>query len=1058
MQTNIESKLNVQWHTVMIDAPKCSPDMAEPFRAVQRMIPNDAVYEEHPYQTDFPDGREQKPHTTVLFGLEEDQDLEAIRKHCADLPPVKFKIGNISAFRNEDKPYDVLKAEVLSEDMMALHYWIRGNFKNKCEFPFAGHITLAYIKKGTCQDLEGPCDWTGTKYTCDTLTFSHRDGMFLDIPMGTKVVTAATKKDADTLIKKIKTVAPEWMQIKLVGGLLTKEEAKDVDLLITIDMSQVPDELYESEERIHHPFLERIDMHLISEGDSPHGYVEEWNWKGNVVDIFVEYKEDHLLPSVNKLDTLEAIQSGVDLVDYLQDNVDKESVWTGIRTTLTCYGNLKLSQSQKESSSTITTELSPTLENFVILDQSEMSKALHQFFLKNPQLTHLKTPLGQVILSNDLAYVEQIQSIPKMGPEGQRQYHVRLKFQKGFSDDGIRLEFVATEYADISTTLFLEFVKVGPRKGFYHKEEASMSLAAKQVGPLYHITTFWGAAKILNENQMKSSYSYISFTRDKNWYGWNDSHTVRLTLDGDQLSQNSKIEPYHFGSRSIDRSKNSGESEERIQKNPLTNVVPAIKKIEIFSVGELHGYAGAYKTLKDYYDTLKKAADTKHIPLEWTATLPLEPEAIEEHIPYQTVTLGASSEDVNESLPARFARAVLNWEYGTLPETEITQVYDMTLFRGVRTDTIDFDKEQYEHPEWQMWATTKSVAGMFADPGGYILKLPSYTGPVVDMDKVADKVKSMLTENPEEYQGLHYSPWEALNVIYAEEKGSYILPPNTYEMLEELAHQLTVQVEATAADESLEKSQVAYHVTPKRNLPRIKREGIKPKLGPRSKTYGESTAAIFLYPTLIDVEDGLANWLGDELEDMEIVVLELDITGLAQKREAFEIQVTEPIQADRIKRVLREEGSGWATLASSKKTEAKKIFDSSEQTPYLEVLRIENSEGKGPYRHIEQKTMETPEGVVYHTPVWTEKPHVQEFGKPNPENDPGFTYQDVKEFNQNRRSILFGFKDMQQLNNWVSKKELEELKKLGFSIVKRKAAEAWDSGLQVFFIPIEAVE
>jgi hypothetical protein len=185
----VTSKLDVKFHTVMIEAEDCQPDLSEEFAAIQKQIPQEAVYEKHPYQTDFPDGREMKPHTTVFYGIKNGDDMDPIREHCSQLDPISFKIGNISVFRNDNKPYDVLKVEVISPQMKELHYWIKDNFDNVCEFDFNGHMTLAYIQKDTCQDIEGPCDWTGAEYTCDVLDFSHAQDGHFKLPLKPEKIT-----------------------------------------------------------------------------------------------------------------------------------------------------------------------------------------------------------------------------------------------------------------------------------------------------------------------------------------------------------------------------------------------------------------------------------------------------------------------------------------------------------------------------------------------------------------------------------------------------------------------------------------------------------------------------------------------------------------------------------------------------------------------------------------------------------------------------------------------------------------------------------------------------
>ena len=188
-EATVTSKLDVKFHTVMIEAEDCQPDLMEEFAAIQKIIPQEAVYEKHPYQTEFPDGREQKPHTTVFYGIKNGDDMDPIREHCSQLDPISFKIGNISVFRNDNKPYDVLKVEVISPQMKELHYWIKDNFDNVCEFDFNGHLTLAYIQKDTCADLEGPCDWTGAEYTCDVLDFSHAQDGHFKLPLKPEKIT-----------------------------------------------------------------------------------------------------------------------------------------------------------------------------------------------------------------------------------------------------------------------------------------------------------------------------------------------------------------------------------------------------------------------------------------------------------------------------------------------------------------------------------------------------------------------------------------------------------------------------------------------------------------------------------------------------------------------------------------------------------------------------------------------------------------------------------------------------------------------------------------------------
>ena len=73
----------------------------------------------------------------------------------------------------------------------------------------------------------------------------------------------------------------------------------------------------------------------------------------------------------------------------------------------------------------------------------------------------------------------------------------------------------------------------------------------------------------------------------------------------------------------------------------------------------------------------------------------------------------------------------------------------------------------------------------------------------------------------------------------------------------------------------MESSSTAYHVTLTRNIPKILREGLHPRRGPRSRRLGESHKAVYLFKSREAAADGLANWLGDELPEEEPVALVL---------------------------------------------------------------------------------------------------------------------------------------------------------------------------------------
>lgn len=73
-----------------------------------------------------------------------------------------------------------------------------------------------------------------------------------------------------------------------------------------------------------------------------------------------------------------------------------------------------------------------------------------------------------------------------------------------------------------------------------------------------------------------------------------------------------------------------------------------------------------------------------------------------------------------------------------------------------------------------------------------------------------------------------------------------------------------------------------FHLTTDSNLANIMAEGLAPAIGPRSLDLGEPEPAVYLFPTLEDLESALGNWLGEYFEEDEVLhVLKVDITGFA---------------------------------------------------------------------------------------------------------------------------------------------------------------------------------
>ena len=58
-----------------------------------------------------------------------------------------------------------------------------------------------------------------------------------------------------------------------------------------------------------------------------------------------------------------------------------------------------------------------------------------------------------------------------------------------------------------------------------------------------------------------------------------------------------------------------------------------------------------------------------------------------------------------------------------------------------------------------------------------------------------------------------------------------------------------------------------YHVSLLRNLKSIMKVGLEPRIGERSKEIGETEKAVYLFPTIDDMNCALGQWLGDWYND-----------------------------------------------------------------------------------------------------------------------------------------------------------------------------------------------
>jgi hypothetical protein len=155
----------------------------------------------------------------------------------------------------------------------------------------------------------------------------------------------------------------------------------------------------------------------------------------------------------------------------------------------------------------------------------------------------------------------------------------------------------------------------------------------KQVGNLYHFTDIFNLIKILETNTLKSSNKwkpedkpFVSFTRNKDAWGLvaQVGKTVRITIDGDKLSNNYKISPFNIQKTKRWDNTPLDEMEERVFgdikniKNYITDIT-----IQIVDLKEYPKLEDKLKLLYPDYKVLNKISRRdKLVPYDQVA-LPL---------------------------------------------------------------------------------------------------------------------------------------------------------------------------------------------------------------------------------------------------------------------------------------------------------------------------------------------------------------------------------------------------------------------------------------------------
>ena len=157
----------ITYNYISIDLPK---DLADALRAYQQGILT--------YHTLL--SVEDEPHITVKYGLLPGTEDDILKTLAAWNTPIGFSVGASSHFDTDSGP-DVVKFEVLSDDLAQLHALL-SVLPNVDSHPhYVPHITAFYCEKGEGQLFHNNNITTREKYFVDVIKYTDTCGKIKEI-------------------------------------------------------------------------------------------------------------------------------------------------------------------------------------------------------------------------------------------------------------------------------------------------------------------------------------------------------------------------------------------------------------------------------------------------------------------------------------------------------------------------------------------------------------------------------------------------------------------------------------------------------------------------------------------------------------------------------------------------------------------------------------------------------------------------------------------------------------------------------------------------------------
>lgn len=119
------------------------------------------------------EGKEDNPHVTVLYGLHTGS-AEEIKRFLSEEKSFEITLGKISKFRTSDE-HDVLKIDIESESLKDMNKKLKELPYTSKYSTYRPHATIAYVKKGACEELVGSDHFEGKSFMVTKLVFSSKN-------------------------------------------------------------------------------------------------------------------------------------------------------------------------------------------------------------------------------------------------------------------------------------------------------------------------------------------------------------------------------------------------------------------------------------------------------------------------------------------------------------------------------------------------------------------------------------------------------------------------------------------------------------------------------------------------------------------------------------------------------------------------------------------------------------------------------------------------------------------------------------------------------------------